>query len=559
MTDVRAGLSPGTVLDGYRVESFVARGGMGVVYRATQLALDRIVALKVVAPEFADDAGFRERFGREARLAASLDHPNILPIYEAGEVDGQLFLSMRFVDGTDLKSLIEGPALAPPRAAALVAQVANALDAAHSRGLIHRDVKPGNILIAQEYGQERAYLADFGLSKNLAAGTRLTRTGFMVGTLDYVAPEQVQGGNVDGRVDTYALACVLFEAVTKQIPFDRPDDAAKVWAHMSESPPSAAALAPGISRELDEVIQRGMAKRPEDRFAETGDFGRAAVAAAGMDVRWAPTLVDAPIISPIAVPPAAAAPGADGSPQASPSPPATPPQPASPNASPPAAASPSPPPPPQASPSPPASPGPPPPPPPPAAPPSPATKPSFGGRRVGLWAGGAALVIVIGVVVAFVLGSGSGGSSTTTTTITSSTTTPTTTSSTTTISPEQAQTAAYHARVSRIASRIRAVFRQFPNGHDFGKASFNATSLRVAAGLRGVADNLDSLSPPSRALVAHETLVNDLRSMEQSFRSLALDSQNRDFTGAHRDLESASRALTNINRLVKRVLRQTQT
>ena len=234
------------MLGGYRVESFVARGGMGVVYRATQLALDRIVALKVVAPEFADDAGFRERFGREARLAASLDHPNILPIYEAGEVDGQLFLSMRFVEGTDLKSLIEGPALAPPRAAALVAQVANALDAAHSRGLIHRDVKPGNILIAQEYGQERAYLADFGLSKNLAAGTRLTRTGFMVGTLDYVAPEQVQGGNVDGRVDTYALACVLFEAVTKQIPFDRPDDAAKVWAHMSESPPSAAALAPGI-------------------------------------------------------------------------------------------------------------------------------------------------------------------------------------------------------------------------------------------------------------------------------------------------------------------------
>ncbi len=298
MTDVRAGLSPGTVLGGYRVESFVARGGMGVVYRATQLALDRIVALKVVAPEFADDAGFRERFGREARLAASLDHPNILPIYEAGEVDGQLFLSMRFVEGTDLKSLIEGPALAPPRAAALVAQVANALDAAHSRGLIHRDVKPGNILIAQEYGQERAYLADFGLSKNLAAGTRLTRTGFMVGTLDYVAPEQVQGGNVDGRVDTYALACVLFEAVTKQIPFERPDDAAKVWAHMSEPPPSAAALAPGISRELDAVIHRGMAKRPEDRFAETGDFGRAAVAAAGPDVRWAPTLVDAPIIEP---------------------------------------------------------------------------------------------------------------------------------------------------------------------------------------------------------------------------------------------------------------------
>ena len=552
MTDVRAGLSPGTVLGGYRVESFVARGGMGVVYRATQLALDRIVALKVVAPEFADDAGFRERFGREARLAASLDHPNILPIYEAGEVDGQLFLSMRFVEGTDLKSLIEGPALAPPRAAALVAQVANALDAAHSRGLIHRDVKPGNILIAQEYGQERAYLADFGLSKNLAAGTRLTRTGFMVGTLDYVAPEQVQGGNVDGRVDTYALACVLFEAVTKQIPFERPDDAAKVWAHMSEPPPSAAALAPGIPRELDAVIHRGMAKRPEDRFAETGDFGRAAVAAAGPDVRSAPTLVDAPIANLVVPPAAGATPTASATPPAAAPPPATPatPTPATPTPATPTPATPTPPP---AGPPPPGAGG-----RPPAVPPPPAS--GSRNRRMAAWAGGAAVVIIVGVVLAIVLGSsGSGGSSTTTTTITSSTTTPTTTSSTTTVSPEQAQAAAYHARVSRIASRIKAVFRQFPNGHDFGKASFNATSLRVAAGLRGIADNLDSLSPPSRALVAHETLVNDLRSMEQSFRSLALDSQNRDFTGAHRDLDSASRALTNINRLVKRVLAQTQT
>jgi serine/threonine protein kinase len=521
MTDVRAGLSPGTVFGGYRVESFVARGGMGVVYRATQLALDRIIALKVVAPEFADDAGFRERFGREARLAASLDHPNILPIYEAGEIDGQLFLSMRFVEGTDLKSLIDHSALDPPRAAALVAQIAGALDAAHSRGLIHRDVKPGNILIAQEYGQERAYLADFGLSKNLAAGTRLTRTGFMVGTLDYVAPEQVQGGNVDGRVDTYALACVLFEAVTKQVPFERPDDAAKVWAHMSEPPPSAAALVPGIPRELDEVILRGMAKRPEDRFASTGEFGRAAVAAAGTDVRSAPTLVDAPIVTPVAPPPASPTPPAPVAPApAIPTPPAP---------GGPASASP------------------------------PGSGHGVQGRRMLPWVGGAG-VLIVGVVIALVLGSSSsGGSSTTTTTITSSTTTPTTASSTTTVSPAQAQAAAYHARVSRIASRIRAVFRQFPNGRDFGKASFNATSLKVAAGLRGIADNLDTLSPPSQALVAHEALVNDLRSMEQSFRSLALDSQNRNFSGAQSDLESASRALNSINRLVKRVLAQTRT
>ncbi len=532
MTDVRAGLSPGSVFGGYRIDAFVARGGMGVVYRSTQLALDRTVALKVVAPEIADDPAFRERFEREARLAASLNHPNILPIYEAGEIDGQLFLSMRFVEGTDLGRLIAQGPLDPPRAAALIAQVGSALDAAHSRGLIHRDVKPGNVLIADEYGQERAYLADFGLSKSLAAATRLTRTGFMVGTLDYVAPEQVQGGVVDGRVDTYALACVMFEAVTGQIPFDRPDEAAKVWAHLSEPPPSAGEIAPAVSAELDEVIRRGMAKRPEDRFAESGDFGRAAVAAAGEDVRSARTEVDRPIVAPV-TPPA--------QPVTPPAQPVTPPvQPVTRPAQPVAAPAPT------------------------APPPAgqPPAKPDGRRRRIALWAGGAAGVVVIGVIAAIAIGSGgSSGGSTTTTTITSSSTTtqPTTTSSTTTISPEQAQTAAYHARVSRIASRIKAVFRQFPNGHDFGKASFNATSLRVAAGLRGIADNLDTLSPPAKALVAHEALVNDLRAMEQGFRSLALDSQNRDFTGAKRDLDRASAALTNINRLVKRVLAQTNT
>jgi predicted Ser/Thr protein kinase len=533
MTDVRAGLSPGSVFGGYRVDAFVARGGMGVVYRATQLALDRTVALKVVAPEIADDPAFRDRFEREARLAASLNHPNILPIYEAGEIDGQLFLSMRFVEGTDLGRLIAQGRLDPPRAAALIAQVASALDAAHSRGLIHRDVKPGNVLIAQEYGQERAYLADFGLSKSLAAATRLTRTGFMVGTLDYVAPEQVQGGTVDGRVDTYALACVLFEAVTGQIPFDRADDAAKVWAHLSEPPPSAAAIAPAVTNELDEVIRRGMAKRPEDRFAESGDFGRTAVAAAGEDSRSARTEVDRVIVPPGVVPLAGPPPAAAATPAAAtPAPPATPgvAAPAAPRATPPAD--------------------------------QPAAKRTGPGRRTALWAGAAAAVLIVGVIVAIAIGSsGSAGGSTTTTTITSSSTTtqPTTTSSTTTISPEQAQTAVYHARVSRIASRIKAVFRQFPNGHNFGKASFNATSLRVAAGLRGIADNLDALSPPSKALVAHEALVNDLRAMEQSFRSLALDSQTRNFASARRDLNRASAALTSINRLVKRVLAQTNT
>ena len=280
MASIQAGLQSGSVFGGYRIESFVARGGMGVIYKATQLALQRIVALKVVAPELAHDEAFRERFKREALLAASLDHPNILPVYEAGEIDGQLFLAMRFVIGTDLDSLIKREhVLAADRAAAIVAQVGGALDAAHSRGLVHRDVKPGNIMIAEEYGEERAYLTDFGLTKNVATGAHLTRTGYVVGTLDYVAPEQVQGGAVDGRADTYALACVLYRAVTGSVPFDRPGDVAKMWAHLNDPPPSAATVTPAVSAELDAVIRRGMAKRPEERYATSGEFGRAARAA----------------------------------------------------------------------------------------------------------------------------------------------------------------------------------------------------------------------------------------------------------------------------------------
>ncbi len=280
MANVQPGLTAGSVFGGYRIESYVARGGMGVIYKATQLALERTVALKLVAPELAHDEAFRERFKREAQLAASLDHPNILPVYEAGEIEGQLFLAMRYVIGTDLDSLIQREgALAQDRAIAIVAQVGSALDAAHSRGLVHRDVKPANILIAEEYGEERAYLTDFGLTKNVATGAHLTRTGYVVGTLDYVAPEQVQGGSVDGRVDTYALACVLYRAVTGSVPFDRPGDVAKMWAHLNDPPPSAATVSPAVSAELDAVIRRGMAKRPEDRYPSSGEFGRAARAA----------------------------------------------------------------------------------------------------------------------------------------------------------------------------------------------------------------------------------------------------------------------------------------
>jgi serine/threonine protein kinase len=502
------GLEAGTVVGGYRIESFVARGGMGVVYSATQLALQRTVALKLVAPELAHDQAFRERFKREAQLAASLDHPNILPVYEAGEADGVLFLAMRYVVGTDLDSLIRRErVLRPDRAVAIVNQIASALDAAHARGLVHRDVKPGNILIANEYGQERAYLTDFGLTKSSTATANLTRTGDMVGTVDYVAPEQVQGHTVDGSADTYALACVLYRAVTGQVPFAREGDVAKMYAHLNDPPPSAAAASPGVSAELDAVIRTGMAKRPDDRYSSSGAFADAARAtlgaSAGDPTQVGPTLVDPTQIDPTLV---------DA--------------------------------------------------PPPITPAAPEGQPLLSGRRP-LYLGGAAALLAIVVAIAVIAAGGGGRHDSTTspppttsTVASTSTTPPTTSTSTTTADPATAQAAAYHASVARIVPRMQAVFRRFPQGSDFDKPAFSATALADAAGLRGIADNLDALSPPSFALVDHEALVTHLRAMEQAFRALATASDNRDFTGAQKDLERTRAALAQVNDSVKRVLRK---
>ena len=516
MSNVQAGLTAGSMLGGYRIESFVARGGMGVIYKATQLALQRTVALKVVAPELAHDDAFRERFKREALLAASLDHPNILPVHEAGEIDGQLFLAMRFVVGTDMDSLIlREHALAPERAVAIVAQVANALDAAHSQGLVHRDVKPGNILIAEEYGEERAYLTDFGLTKNVGTAAHLTKTGLVVGTLDYVAPEQVQGGEVDGRADTYALACVLYRALTGVIPFDRPSDVAKMFAHINDPPPSAAAVSGAVSPELDAVVRRGMAKKPEDRYSFSGEFGRAARDAVAPAL--APQLgrteldatqIDQPVVAPPRAPAAQAA-TVDRPPDL----------------------------------------------------PPPARKIAFGGSRRWLYLVGVLVVVAIGAAIA--VASGGGGTNATTAGPPASTaastaastplTTSTTSASTTTTAPADAQAAAYHAQVLTIIPRMHAVFGRFPNGRDFGKPIFSQTALSVAAGLRGIADDLDALSPPPRVLVDHEALVTHLHEMEQAFRSLAADSDSRDFSGAQRDLQKSQVALAQINISVFRV------
>jgi hypothetical protein len=266
-------VSPGATFAGYRVESLVGRGGMGVVYRATDLSLERPVALKLIAPELAQDERFRERFLREPRLAASLDHPNVVPIYEAGEHDGQLYLAMRYVEGSDLGSLLERDGqLSPDQALDILSQVAHALDAAHRRGLIHRDVKPANILLDED---GHAYLTDFGITKQL--GTDSTDTGRSVGTLDYVAPEQIRGEEVDGRTDCYALACVLYQCLAGTPPFRRPTEAQTLWAHLHEEPAPVAA-----HPSLDGLLGRALAKEREDRYESCEALVDAAADALGL-------------------------------------------------------------------------------------------------------------------------------------------------------------------------------------------------------------------------------------------------------------------------------------
>jgi YVTN family beta-propeller protein len=271
-----AELPPGAVVAGCRVEGVVGRGGMGVVYRATQLSLERPVALKAIAPELAGDATFRERFKRESRIAASIEHPNVIPVYEAGEGEGLLYLIMRYVEGTDLRALIDSEGgLEPERAARIVAQVAAALAAAHRRDLIHRDVKPANVLIDAGGERDHAYLTDFGIARHAAATSGLTRTGSVIGTLDYLAPERIQDQGGDGRADVYALGCVLFEALTGTLPFARDNDVAKMYAHLSAPVPSAREATPVVPEELDALARRAMAKDPDDRFATATEMAAA--------------------------------------------------------------------------------------------------------------------------------------------------------------------------------------------------------------------------------------------------------------------------------------------
>jgi Protein kinase domain len=271
----------GSVIAGHRVERLVGRGGMGVVYAAVDAALDRTVALKLIAPELAADPDFRARFMTESRIAASLDHPNVVPIFRAGEEDGSLFLAMRFVGGDDLRTIVErdGP-LGAERAAGVVAQVAAALAAAHARGLVHRDVKPANVLLTPD---DHCYLTDFGLVKDLAATAGATRTGEILGTLDYVAPERIQGGATGPWTDVYALGCVLFFALTGSVVFPLEAPESKLWAHVSELPPAVSSLRPAVPPALDAVVARALAKVPGDRYDGAIDFAAAVREAVGAE------------------------------------------------------------------------------------------------------------------------------------------------------------------------------------------------------------------------------------------------------------------------------------
>ena len=268
----------GTTVAGYRLEKLLGRGGMSVVYLAEHQRLGRKVALKLLSPALSEDDSFRERFERESRRAAEIDHPNIVPIYDAGDAEGQFYIAMRYVQGSDLKTLLKGDGpLSIGRTLFLLEQAASALDAAHERDLVHRDVKPANILI--EEPSDRVFLTDFGVVKHTASHG-LTQTGFFIGTVDYAAPEQIEGLPVDARTDVYALGCVLYECLAGRAPFDHDAEVAVMHAHMTERPPSLRSARPDLPRELDRVVAAAMSKAMDDRPSTCEELIDAAHAAA---------------------------------------------------------------------------------------------------------------------------------------------------------------------------------------------------------------------------------------------------------------------------------------
>ena len=281
------GFGVGSRLAGYRLDEQIGRGGMAVVYRAYDIRLERPVAIKVLSPELARDEAFRQRFIRESRTAAAVDHPNIIPIFEAGEANGVLFIAMRFVHGPNVQELVnsEGP-LSAARACHIITQVAAGLEAAHSHGLVHRDVKPGNMLLDMAGGGDypgHAYLSDFGLSKRALSVSALTSTGQFLGTLDYVAPEQIEARAVTGRADEYALACSAFTMLTGHPPFVRDESVAVMWAQISAPPPALTSLRPDLPAAVDDVMAKALAKVPAERYGTCPEFAAALRRACGLE------------------------------------------------------------------------------------------------------------------------------------------------------------------------------------------------------------------------------------------------------------------------------------
>src|SRR5437899_1538308 len=270
---------------GYRMRAVLGRGGMSVVYQAENLRLSSIIALKVLAPELASDDVFRARFLEESRIAASLNHPNVIPIYDMGSHDDLLYIAMRYVSGTDMRQMIKNRGrILPATALFPVGQAARALDAAHRRGLVHRDVKPGNLLIergSDDADPDHVYLADFGITKHAMSRSGLTSTGQFLGTIDYVAPEQIRGTSVAGQADQYSLGCVLYECLTGRVPFEKDLDAAIIWAHVEETPVMPTVLRPDLPPEIDDVFRRVLSKQPGDRYQSCREFIEAARAALG--------------------------------------------------------------------------------------------------------------------------------------------------------------------------------------------------------------------------------------------------------------------------------------
>jgi DNA-binding NarL/FixJ family response regulator/tRNA A-37 threonylcarbamoyl transferase component Bud32 len=275
----------GSQFAGYRIDAILGRGGMGVVFRATDLALDRTVALKQIAPEAVADPVSRDRFERECRLAAAIDHPHAVQIFHAGEHEGVLYLTMRYIDGPNMLTLLRDQGVfGSARAVSLLHQLAGALDEAHRLGLVHRDVKPANVLIENRPGGEHAFLTDFGLTKPTVEDS-VTRTAAPLGTVDYIAPEQARGAEVDARADVYSLGCVLFVMLTGEVVFDRDGDLATLWAHVHDPPPKLRSIRPELPGRLEQVIDRALAKDPGERPQSAGELAREASAAIGPENR----------------------------------------------------------------------------------------------------------------------------------------------------------------------------------------------------------------------------------------------------------------------------------